>query len=497
MFNVVCLETGELEPDYASGAPKVHDTGAGAAACAKALSAATGQRWQVRPVLNTAWREREAQRLLDGTYTRLPGDLNGDRYYRELTQAYKWMWFDHMASEETAHHYAHVSSKVPGNIAFTETDDKGARDIQTSMKPGRYLARFYPKLSQDDIRTYANQFIAKFGAINLHWATTADEFEHVYTNGPNSCMAHPASEYASHMHPVRVYAAGDIELAYLKASDGENESISARVLVWKARKLYSRIYGDADKLAALLGAEGYRHGSLDGARMLRVEDEESGRLIVPYVDQSYHAREHGKYLIIDIAGDVDCEQTNGLANDGRERCSCCNGHFYLDNLYSVEGADGLVCESCESENTYYCQYNEQSYWGDDYVMMADGSIWSQDAFDRHGFECEGSHKNYHNDDCVTLSDGTHWSQSYFEDHGSVCAGNGDCYASEGMVEGRDGDYYSQDYLDDNPHLDPAVPEASEDTEDDTVLLVERKRAARQGRDEDPSQLEMPLAHEAA
>jgi len=480
-FHVINLETGE--PERFDGTVLVWETGAEAASAARNLTERHGKRFQPRPVLDTSWREREEQRLLDGTYQRVPWDLDSDADYRARRFELKWAWCHASRKPEAQHHYAHVSRKVPGNIAFTESDEKGARDIQTSMKIGRYLARFYD-LSDNDVKLYANEFIAQFGAINLNFATTADEFERVYVNGPRSCMAHEADYFRSSCHPVRVYAAGDIQLAYLTASSEDETAISGRVLVWPERKIYSRIYGDEQKLAKLLEAQGYHRGDLSGARLRRIECR--GAFVMPYVDGPQQARDEGDYLVLDEDGELNCDNTNGLSSENGEECYCCGGRFDRDDLYSVNGCDGLLCESCESENTYYCQYNEETYYGDDYVHMANGETWSQDAFDRHGFQCEGNHRNYPNDDCVTLADGTCWSRGYFEDNGFVCSGNGDCYDNDDAVTGTDGDTYSRDYIADHPELDPDKQDAPEDD-------AAPSHKPRQGRDEHVNQMELELA----
>src|SRR5829696_4667953 len=68
------------------------------------------------------WEEREALRLSDGTYERLPWDL-----------------------EPIAGHYAHFSVDDGAKVAFTPSPEKGMVDIQVRMKPGRYLTKFYPQ----------------------------------------------------------------------------------------------------------------------------------------------------------------------------------------------------------------------------------------------------------------------------------------------------------------------------------------------------------------
>lgn len=441
MFHVIAVDTGlpVVRPD---GEPMLFQTGQDAAAEARALSTATGKKHQPRPVLDVSWRAREAKRLDDGTYTPLPWDaLRIDSYYGMYPDECDYKrtihWF--YKGEGTEHHYAHVSSKVPGNIAFTETDEKGARDIQTTMKPGRYLQRFYgAQISLEMIRTFANEFIAQYGDVALKWAHTADDFERVYTSGPRSCMSHPVANFSSPIHPVRVYAAGDLVLAYLanKDEDGE-EHITARAVCWPKHKIFSRIYGDEDKLSNLLRAEGYHDGSLDGARMLRVEHR--GALVVPYVDGSNNAREEGAYLVIDDCGEINCEVTTGLTRCAPP-CPRCGDGMDEDTDCYVSGIEETWCQSCGENHAFYCEQTSE-YWPED--------------------------------EAVTMASGETWSQEYFETHGAVCDATGERYPAYEMVETSDGEMWSQDYFDNHRPADlPHVP--------------------RQGRDEHPDQIEMVL-----
>ena len=102
-------------------------------------------------------------------------------------------------------------------VAFTEDAAKGAADRQTRLKVGVYLTRYFGDvLSSDAIRDIATAFTAEREEHTIMFAATADEIERVYTSGPHSCMAHAASDYASSIHPVRVYAAGDLQVAYIE-----------------------------------------------------------------------------------------------------------------------------------------------------------------------------------------------------------------------------------------------------------------------------------------
>lgn len=465
-FHVICLDTQEALKDETTGEPVVFLSGPEASGFASEMTAKLGKRHQPRPVKDDGWMDREAKRLSDGTYTRLPWDnvgrvhgvyerdprslANPDEYYRDIfverpmTEAdcRKYHhWFYVQRKPEAEHHYAHVSMKHPGKIAFTETPEKGAQDIQATMNPGRYLKQFYD-LDEDTIRTMANEFLAKYGDVQLKFGHTADEFEHIYTNGPNSCMSHAASEYASDEHPVRVYAAGDLAVAYLVS--GDEEHITARAICWPEEKTYGRIYGDADKLDRLLEAAGFTQDEncAKGARMLKVEQD--GAYVVPYVDYIYRAHVKGKFLIIDPHGDISCEGTNGLS------------------------ATRHVCDHCYE--TFYCEVTGETIAIDDGVRMDTGDMWSQRRFDREGVETEDG-ENMPIDDTVILEDGTIWSQARFDRDGRSCSHCGECMRSDERCESCEQD---------------------EDEDTGETVVTPKPHVARQGRDNLPGQLEMPL-----
>jgi hypothetical protein len=510
MFNVICLETGELER-AADGTLLLFSEGREAAKVAGEMSAANGKRYKPRPVKDDTWREREQKRLDDGTYTRLPWDDgypegNPDYVVFDYDAPPEWHLFDSRGdgpfehyepeaprrggsgyppvkgfdvcahykgmNDDNRHHFAHVSNKTPGTIAFTASAEKGAADIQTVMRPGRYLTQFYGHvLSAASIKILANQFIAAHGEIELKFATTADEIEQVYTEGPRSCMSHDSSSFESNEHPARVYAAGDIACAYLVAKD-EQTHITARALCWPEKKLYGRTYGD-DKITSMLDAAGYTYSesALVGARMLKIEQD--GGYVVPYVDNVYRARVSGKYLIIDPHGEINCETTNGLAQAGAH-CPCCGDMADDENFGYVEDAGESWCEHCCDRNTFYCEYSNERYSDDAgsvlvYTRTYGGrrttqETWSQRAADRHAWQCEETEEYYSNQiDGVTLNDGRLVCQSWFDDNGYTCEHCGECF--------EDGDTCG-----DCPQDDDAKAE----------------HKATQGRDESPAQVELPL-----
>lgn len=291
-----------------------------------------------------AWRAREQSKFDDGTYTPLP-----------------WDWC-RWANKE---HYAHVSKDKALYVAFTEDDTKGIADRQTRMRPGAYLQRYYSDwLSAEDVKEWCAKYAVEHGDNELLFARTADEIEHVYTNGPTSCMSHSANEYDSPCHPVRVYAAGDLAIAYIENDD----TIQARALCWPEKKWYSRVYGYEDVLTRVLEAAGYSYHSMQGARMKRIPYDDG--FVVPYLDSVYAATDDGDYLIIESGGEIDCQTTNGIS-ENYTTCARCG------DSYDGENDGGYIndenwCPSCYENHTFYCEDCNETYSDDDSYHHIDG-----------------------------------------------------------------------------------------------------------------------------
>ncbi len=281
-------------------------TGAEAAVIARQLSqdSVSGARYRVLPVTiddpaEPDWRQREQARFDGGEYTAVP-------------------W----ASEPwaRAEHYAHVAVGAPDMLAFTDGDERGTADRQTRLSPGRYLERFHGgALSSVDIRTWVARWTVAHEGLTLAFATTKAEIERVYRNGPNSCMAHSVRSYSSGIHPTRVYAAGDLAIAYLQAA-GEDQ-ISARCVCWPERRVYGRIYDGAEgRLRMLLEAQGYRRGVLaedwEGARLLLRRVRDQNRIVVPYLDDPncrLTADLEAGVLRFDATGNIYGRSTDGTS----------------------------------------------------------------------------------------------------------------------------------------------------------------------------------------
>lgn len=203
-----------------------------AAKKAAELEAIKGVKFQPRPMLESAedWKARETQRFVSGEY-----------------KTVCWVGQDWWNKHFNADHFVHVAIKDPTRIAFTKNARDGARDIQTSMKPGKYLTEFFGKvLTTEQIKVFAMEHSTTFENKELKFATTPEDIERVYE---------PTLGYScfSGTKKANLYGSGDFAVAYIE-SDGV---IKARAVCCPARKIYVRSYGDNYRLEKLLHDAGY------------------------------------------------------------------------------------------------------------------------------------------------------------------------------------------------------------------------------------------------
>lgn len=310
----------------------------------------------------TDWREREAQRLTDGTYMPLPGNWGAviSRYYPD--------------------HYAHIAQSDKRKIAFTETESSGERDKQKVISAHVYAERYLTRnLSMHEVDLFVSDMMGDSVKPCFSPLGDADALEEVYcqchesSHSVSSCMSHDVDDYSSPFHPVRVYAmGGEITLAFLRADeDGSgidtsgqwdaSGQIMARCLVWPEGKQYGRVYGDgvaARMLRTALENDGYGQGSLRGAKVAKVEH--NGHLVLPYFDcGDGWATDCGDHLTVG-GNDIAATQTSGLV-DYCERTVCehCDESVREDDTYTVyvgEDEPETWCPHCNYDGAFNCDH---------------------------------------------------------------------------------------------------------------------------------------------
>ena len=255
--------------------------------------------------------------------------------------------FPTLPSGEKEPFAVHKSLTQPGMIAFYDSVEKAEARRETIMKVGKFLTKYYSdRLTQDEIRALAERYQAEINeeGRELTFARTEDEIEEVYVNGPHSCMAKPAcGHFESDVHPVRVYAAGDLAIAHI--------GTCSRALCWPEKKIYGRPYGNTEaarkNLETALEAQGYVYApsKFHGAKLLRIEQDDS--FVVPYLDNGFHVTDCGEYMIMDARDGILADSQSGLLN-ASEYCARCGDSFSPDG-----SNDDSLCNYCY-ENTTYC-----------------------------------------------------------------------------------------------------------------------------------------------
>lgn len=334
------------------------------------------------------WREREYMRFSSGEYIDLPWTYRG-RVRVNSSGVAVWRYPTEDEQTTLGDHYAHLSIKHPGLIAYTPSDEHGHSDRQITIKPGRYLEQFYGEIFSKENR---DRLVAEIKALtgDLRIARSTADVIRVYRNGPDSCMSHGNDSYETNdIHPVSVYGESDLGVAYL----GELDDVRARCIVWPERKLYGRLYGD-DALTALLRNNGYTHRSTFGGARVRVirVDGSRGRYVMPYIDaaesvdlvRDSDAKGTSWFVLNDDDdGEYCCKDTDGVTyklekpiycarcgdnrveNDG-DKCSDCDDLISCDScdrsMSSDDGyghGDSTLCErcynrlpTCEASNCY-------------------------------------------------------------------------------------------------------------------------------------------------
>lgn len=306
----------------------------------------------------------------------------------------------------------HKSISSPGMIAFYESVAKAEAQRETITKVGRFLTRFRPELSQDDIRKLAERYQAEQGQNVLTFATTEDDIEKVYVNGPNSCMAGDARKFNSSIHPARVYAAGDLAIAHI--------GVDSRVLCWPEKKIYGRVYGNTESqrniLENTLNDMGYLYAphKFYGAKLLLIEDE--GYHVMPYLDHGLEVEERNGYFII-VRDGIAADSTSGFLSP--KECSVCGNSIGSSDDY----AD--MCESCYDEHSYCANCEELTHYDNITYLEGPDLTLCQGCLSTNYTRCESCEEYVKDKEITEVTSGTGRTESYcsgcVSDHAIPCA----------------------------------------------------------------------------
>jgi hypothetical protein len=324
---------------------------------------------------DSAWIAREQKRVAEGIYVPVPFattmwyQVAVGLYTKEALRNYGYesrnygyeSMYPLIGIAKT--HFAHVSMTSKTMLSYTESSEKGARDVQTLIKPGTYLAKYFGSyLNANAIQSIVNDWQYKYQDCELKFARTPEEIVEVYINGPRSCMAGRAEEYSTktkgeYIHPCMVYGQphSDLTLAYLEGKNG----ISARCLVWEEKKRYGRIYGDPTLLQRELENLGYTRAAFDGAKLgkIKVGAPRHNLYAMPYVDDWSNCVEMPDHFLLTRQSPArrsqwrSCCNTNGTT-DGEVTYTCAHCEDEVDSVDTVDGEN--YCLSCRDELFIWC-----------------------------------------------------------------------------------------------------------------------------------------------
>lgn len=425
-FQILRMETLGTPPVMKGAVPWTFDDPQDAAEMAKAWSKAAGEKACVKPVLDEAWRRREEDRYKSGDYRYLPWELKGENW-----------WRSDAAYAIRKDHYAHASLEKPGFIAYTKSVEDGAKDKQSLLRPGAYLNRYFAQVLADygvNEKKLVDEFMAMYGPIDVKFAETADDIVQVYNHGPQTCI-HKDKFWPKNIHPASIYAAGDLQVAYIGNKDGK---VSARTIVWPAKKIHSRVYGDIARLTQGLQRLGYKWGAPIGARLKRIQLGEvhmdrgelpQGCFLVPYLDKKNQqggghlsVKDMGDHLIICPEGEPGTHHAGGP--DGY------SGHYTPKEGEKPK----LFCARCEEE----CEP------GDTYLICTnpdggDMENWCRPCADEYAFHCAYSGNFFPQDDIEHVEvDGEFWAKYYAEMYAKTCEMTGELTRHTYRVQYPDG-----------------------------------------------------------
>jgi hypothetical protein len=402
-----------------------------AATTAKMYSKRLGEKLCVKAVIDVAWKKREQNRMIRGEYRLLPWVLTKQPW-----------WHSDAAHAVWVNHFPHAALEKPGWIAYTKNEEDGTKDKQSLLRPGAYLNRYFKQAMEAygiSEKACVDAFNKMYGPVDVNFAATEEEILKVYSHGPQTCL-HDDRDYPKGIHPASVYAAGDLQIAYLGNIDGK---VSARTLVWPAKKIHSRVYGDIARLTQGLERLGYKWGAPVGAKLKRIPlrpvnmnrgDVPMGCFLVPYLDRKNQqggghlgVKDMGDHLIITHdgkAGTHHAGNPDGTSgpyvprNDEYPMFDCVKcGEKYREvvQVYTENPNDDgdfedsdSYCHECAAKYTHVCQYSGNNFTANCDLVPVNGALWLRYYADMYAAKCEGTGKLFNADDLhsVNFADGT-------------------------------------------------------------------------------------------
>ena len=314
------------------------------------------------------WCFRELKRLNDGTYVYLP-----KRALKLLSKE---------QTDVVMSYFPHLSSCQEGLIAYTQSPEKGEADVQTTIKPGKFLAKVLPGIDNEVVKSFAAVFSSTNG-LRLVIEKSKEAFQYAYIQLENSgsCMdaRSPFSKCVvdgEWVHPATAYYHSENELHIIYAVN-EDGRVVARCIGNAATKTHTRVYFDRgvpdmlNKMHTLLKKAGWNpdEDGLSGVVMSKLVVD-SGEIVCPYISPGNVGVEiHHDHLV--IGGNVESDIDSGLLKKVGyvAYCDCCNeGIEECDDMHHTYEDETVCSYCCNDRYTTAFDLREMHY-----TYVSDGS----------------------------------------------------------------------------------------------------------------------------
>lgn len=198
----------------------------------------------------------------------------------------------------------HVSTQDKNMVAYTPSREYGEADRQLTTSLSKFLAKHYPCMSEQDIKSMVDEHNAEIN-VTVMFATTPGDIERIYREdlggmrGDSACMRYAPSRWGMDQHPSNVYGRTEgISVAYVPMDYvNTSHNCSARAVVYvnpadPSDKRVVRVYGDNPApLKRLLAEQGYVQRGLGGVKMAKIVPTRDGHphlddntYLMPYID---------------------------------------------------------------------------------------------------------------------------------------------------------------------------------------------------------------------
>lgn len=265
---------------------------------------------------------------------------------------------------------AHLSTIDDTLLAYYPTNRHIKERRAQRIKPGKYLRKYFPHMTDDEVRIMANRVTA--GCSLKIWTHAEDMIRQYLTMSDegivSSCMSKKVGNSSTtwKMHPLWAYHESDVVLITLETVDGLP---IARCLANKHTKEYPIIYGQWERMEPILRKAGYTHGSLAGAKINKIMTSRK-TAVMPYIDDhrghsrefvraayvlehpdhfevlSRHSAEDG-IIANNYAGGVITARINHTSNSST--CLSCNStinQLHFEHVHEGLGFSGQFCNYC-------------------------------------------------------------------------------------------------------------------------------------------------------